>query len=115
MAIFFTSSRPVLPTIRKTIEDALRFDPTKFVSLGVSPEKEAADRTVELSKAVSPAFNFGRFIGALVIAVALLLGAIWTAQHELTDISKALMTSFTAYSGIVLGLLGGEAQKAPPA
>ncbi len=111
MAIFFTSSKPVLPTIRSTIEDALRVNPQTLVS----PEKEAADRTVELSKAVSPEFSSWRFLAALVIAVALLLGAIWTAQHGLADISKALMTSFTAYSGIVLGLLGGEAQKAPPA
>ena len=111
MGIFFTSSQPTLPIVRKTIEDALRVD---FQTLA-SPQKEAADRAIELSKAVSPTFNPWRFIGALVISVALLLGAIWTAQHNLPDISKALMTSFTAFSGIVLGLLGGEAQKAPTA
>ena len=111
MAIFFTSSQPVLPTIHKTIEDALKTDPQTLTLVG--PEKEAADRTVKLLKTVSPTFNSWRFIAALVIAVALLLGAIWTALHGLTDISKVLMTTFTGYSGIVLGLLGGEAQKAP--
>jgi len=111
MGIFFTSSQPALPTVRNAIADALKVD---FQTVA-NPQKEAADRTVALSNAVSPQFNPWRFVAAIVISVALLLGAIWTAQHQLADISKALMTSFTAFSGIVLGLLGGEAQKAPTA
>jgi hypothetical protein len=60
---------------------------------------------------VSPAFNAWRLAGAAVASAALVWAAIWTGQHDLPDISKTLMTSFTAFSGIVLGLLGGEAQK----
>jgi hypothetical protein len=47
----------------------------------------------------------------VLISGVLLWAAIWTAQHNLPDISKALMNSFAGFSGVVLGLLGGEAQK----
>ena len=71
----------------------------------------ASPRTVQVVQATSPAFNAWRFGGAVAIAVALLLGAIWTGKHDLPDISKALMSSFSGFSGLVLGLMGGEAQK----
>jgi hypothetical protein len=46
------------------------------------------------------------------IALLLLAAAIWTKYLGYEDISKTLMTSFTGFSGIVLGALGGEASKA---
>ena len=107
MGIFFTSRESNLPTITTAFEEALSVDPKAITDL----KKEAAHRTVQLAHSTASEFNGWRFGGALVIAIALLLGAIWTGQHNLPDISKALMSSFTGYSGLILGLLGGEAQK----
>ena len=107
MGIFFTSPQPTLPTTTAAFEEALLVDPKSVPDV----KKEAAHRTIRLSQATSPTFNAWRFGGAVLIAVALLLGAIWTEQHNLSDISKGLMDSFSGFSGLVLGLLGGEAQK----
>lgn len=107
MGIFFTSSNSVLPTTTNAFRESLLADARTLGDI----DKEAAHRTVQLYKAVSPTFNPWRFAGAVVIAIVLLLAAIWAGQHNLPDISKSLMTSFSGFSGLVLGLLGGEAQK----
>jgi hypothetical protein len=109
VGIFYTSPQPMLPFIRNAIKESLLVDPTTLLDADL----EAANRTLRVSHAVSPTFNTWRFVGALVIAAALLAGGIWTGLHNLPDISKELMTSFSGFSGIVLGLLGGEAQKSP--
>jgi hypothetical protein len=106
MGVFFTSSQPVVLVIKTAIENALLVDPSKIST----PAQEAAKRALDLTATVAPKFNPWRFVGAVLIAGALLYAAIWTAQHDLPDISKALMNSFAGFSGIVLGLLGGEAQ-----
>jgi hypothetical protein len=106
VGIFFTSSQPTLPTVAAAFEEALLVDPKNVPDV----KKEAAHRTIRLSQDTSRTFNPWRFGGAVLIAVALLLGAIWTEQHDLPDISKVLMDSFSGFSGLVLGLLGGEAQ-----
>ena len=108
MGIFFTPRQAVLPTISSAIREALMVDPTN-----IDIDKVAAHKTIQLSQALalSSAFNVWRFVGAIVIACVLLSGAIWTGQHNLADISKELMNSFSGFSGIILGLLGGEAQK----
>jgi hypothetical protein len=107
MGIFFTSSKPAVPTTNTAFKEALLIDPKTITAI----DQEAAHRTVQLSQALSPSFNAWRFGGAVVIAGALLLVAIWTGRHDLPDISKGLMDAFSGFSGIVLGLLGGEAQK----
>jgi hypothetical protein len=107
VGIFYTSSQPVLPTLRDAIEDALRVDPLTLAN----PGQEAAGRTLQVAQVVSPQFSWPRFVAAVLIAATLLLVAIWTAKNGLSEISKSLMTSFTAFSGIVLGILGGETQK----
>lgn len=108
MGIFFTSQEPVMPTIHTTIAEALRFDPQGIVDF----DREASHRTVKLRQSTAPKFNGGRFLAALALSGVLLFLAIWTADHNLADISKTLMTSFQTYNGILVGLLGGEAQKA---
>jgi|SRR5579859_1987206 len=113
MGIFYTSSKPVLPEIRRSIEEALIVDPqTLGTPLLGSARKEASDRSMQLYQSVSPQLNWKRLFTAVVIAVALLIVAIWTAKDGLPDVSKSLMTSFEAYSGLIVGWLGGEAQKA---
>lgn len=107
MGIFFVSHQPVVPEINSAIQVALMVNPATLANV----EHEAAQRTVDLIRATAPQFRPSRFLGALVIAGVLLWGGIWTAQHNLPDISKDLMNSFAGFSGIVLGLLGGEAQK----
>jgi hypothetical protein len=107
MGIFFVTHQPVVPEVQGTIRSALLADPSKLGDV----DREASHRTLGLIQATAPQFSPSRFIGAVVISVALLLGAIWAAKHNLPDISKDLMTSFSGFSGIVLGLLGGEAQK----
>jgi hypothetical protein len=107
VSIFFTSRQPNLPTVTAAFEEALSVDPKSLTDI----KKEAAHRTIQLSNDTSRQFNGWRFGGAIMIALALLLGAIWTGQHNLPDISKALMDSFSGFSGLTLGLLGGEAQK----
>ena len=107
MGIFFISHQPVVPEIQSAIRVALQTEPTTISNL----DGEAAQKALELIRATSPQFSPGRFLGALLIAAALLAGAIWAAKSNLPDISKDLMNSFAGYSGIVLGLLGGEVQK----
>lgn len=107
MGIFFTAHQPVVPEIQSAIRIALMVEPNTLANI----DQEAAERTLGIVNATGPQFNPGRFLGAVVISGALLLGAIWAAQHNLPDISKTLLNSFTAFSGIVVGLLGGEAQK----
>jgi len=107
VGIFFVTHQPVVAEINSAIRVALLADPATVSNV----EHEAAQKTLELVKATAPQFRPARFCGAVVIAGALLWGAVWAAQHNLPDISKDLMNSFAGYSGIVLGLLGGEAQK----
>ncbi len=106
MGVFFTSHQPVVPEIKSAITKALQVDP-KSINL----EQEANQRTESVLHVTSMQFNFVRFLGALVIAAILLGAAIWTGQHNMTDMSRDLMYTFGAFGGIVLGLLGGEAQK----
>jgi hypothetical protein len=107
MGIFFTSSRPVASTIESALEDALSTDPT---TLRANLRTEAAARAHSVAKTAAPQFKLRNFIGALLISAALLITAICVDKSH-PDIAKTLMTSFTSFSGIVLGLLGGEAQK----
>ena len=107
MGIFFTSHQPVVPEIQNALSIALQVDPSSLSNV----DQEAAQRTLTLIQATAPQFSPSRFFGAVVIAGALLGAGIWAAQHNLPDISKDLMNSFAGFSGIVLGLLGGEAQK----
>ncbi len=106
MGIFFTSKRPVAPAIQAALQDALTTDPKTVVD----PQTAAAAKAQALSQATTPEFNLRNFVGALVISAALLITAICIDKSH-PDIAKTLMTSFTSFSGIVLGLLGGEAQK----
>ena len=109
MGIFFTSPSPKSRTIAAAFEQALLVDPK---TLGPDVIKQdAAHRTIRLADDTSLLFHPWRFGGALLIAVGLLLAAIWTAQHNLPDISKVLTDSFSGFFGLVLGLLGGEVQK----
>ncbi len=107
MGVFFTSAQPLMPAISAALESALSVNPHNIVS----PSHEAAKRAVDLTATIAPKFNPWRFAAAVAISAALLWTAIWTAQNNLADISKALMNSFAGFSGVVLGLLGGEAQK----
>jgi hypothetical protein len=107
MGIFFVSHQPVMAEINSAIRVALLAEPETLGNV----EHEAAQRTLELIRATVPQFSPSRFCGAVLIAGGLLWGGIWTAQHNLPDISKELMNSFAGFSGIVVGLLSGEAQK----
>jgi hypothetical protein len=109
MGIFFTADRPAAPVIHAALADALTTNPG---ALGGAPEiaKRVADKTKEVVQATTPKFNLRNFIVAALISAALLITAICIDKSH-PDISKTLMTSFTSFSGIVLGLLGGEAQK----
>jgi hypothetical protein len=107
VGIFFVSRRPVVPEIHDAIRVALLVDP----NLVQNANEEASQRTLDVVRATAAQFQPTRFVVALLIAGGLLGGAIWAGQHSLPDISKELMNSFAGYSGLVLGLLGGEAQK----
>src|SRR5689334_23119246 len=108
MGIFFTVKKPVAPAVKDALNSALIQDPK---SLAHSPDAEAAERAHELVKTTTPEFNLRNFVLAVIISGVLLGLAIWLDNDAHKDISKALMTSFQSFSGIVVGLLGGEAQK----
>lgn len=108
MGIFFVSRSPAPVTITTALEGALLVDPQTLGDV----KKEASHRSLQTLQSLSPSFDPWRFGGAILIAIVLLLAAIWTGQHNLPTISNALMNSFASFSGLVLGLLGGEAQKA---
>jgi hypothetical protein len=107
MGIFFASHQPVVAEINSAIRVALMADPATITNV----DHEAAERTLGLIQATAPQFSPSRFLGAILIAGVLLGGGIWTADHGLLDVSKDLMTSFVGFSGIVVGLVCGEAQK----
>jgi hypothetical protein len=107
MGIFYTSQKPVVPEIHDAIRAALMVDP----HLVQNADDEASHRTLDVVRTTATQFQPLRFFCAVLIAGALVAGAIWTAQHNLTDISKQLMNSFVGFSGAALGLLCGESQK----
>jgi len=107
VGIFFSSRQPLVPEVHSAIRAALLVDP----SLVANAQDEADHRTLDVVRATAAQFRPLRLVCALLIAGALLFGAIWAAQHNLSDISKDLMNSFAGFGGIVMGLLGGEAQK----
>jgi hypothetical protein len=109
MGVFFTSNQSAVPAITTAIKDALMVSPNTVSS----PEREAVDRAATVIRSATPQFQVWRFLGAVVICAVLLALAIWTKGKgkDYDDISTTLLTSFTAFSGLVLGLLGGEAQK----
>ena len=107
MGVFFTSPRPIAPAIQNALESALTEDPR---TLAAPIKTEAAARAHTLAQETTPQFNLRNFVGALIISAILLWIAI-AIDESPKEISKVLMTSFTSFSGIVLGLLGGEAQK----
>jgi hypothetical protein len=110
MGIFFTRNQAVAPTIQAALTEALTADPATLGGpQGVATQ--AAARTQQVAQATAPAFNLRNFILAVLIAAILLALAIYLDNDAHKDISKALMTSFSSYSGIVIGLLGGEVQK----
>ena len=85
----------------------VRIEPSQVTNLN----QEAAQGVLSVAEPTEPPFYVWRFVGAVVIAVVVVLAAIWTAQHNLPDISKGLMDSFAGFSGLVAGLLAGEAPK----
>jgi hypothetical protein len=107
MGIFFTAPQRPLPTIRSAFQDALMVDPK---SLG-NPVQEAADRTLRLEQAVASQFQWGRFAGAVVISVALLIGAIRT-HGTMPDISTVLLT-LRRSAELFWGCWGEKLKKAP--
>ena len=107
MGIFFTSHQPVVAEVNSAIKMALLVDPKTFENV----EHEAAQRTLGLVQVTAPTFSPSRFLGALLIGAALLCAGIWTSRYDLPEISKDLMRCFIGYSGIVVGLMAGEAQK----
>jgi len=104
MGIFYSAPQAVLPTVQAAIRSALVANPP------ANADAEASTRTLQVAQTATPTFNAWRFGGAVTISVLLLIGAILTESAH-PDISKVLLTSFSSFSGIVLGLLGGEAQK----
>jgi hypothetical protein len=107
MGIFFTSRGSVVPEIHDAIRAALIVDP----HLVSNADEEAAHRTADVVRTTAAEFRPLRFFCALLVSVALVTAAVWTAQHGLSDISKQLMNCFVGFSGAVLGLLCGESQK----
>ena len=107
MGIFFTYPRPNQNILTEASKKSPPGDPTSQFKT----DQRVPHNSMQLSHFLEPTLNRGRFVGALTIATVLLLGAIWTGQHNLPDISNKLMDSFSGFSGIVLGLLGGEVQK----
>ena len=104
MAIFVQSAN-LEPEVTNALANALSADAGKLEN---DVQSEAAKRSSEVIKAVSPKIAWSRLLVAIVIALALVAAAIYTASNNLTDISKGLMTSFQSFSGLVVGLLGGE-------
>lgn len=107
MGIFFASDQPVVAEIHSAIHDALLVEP----HLVKNAEEEASHRTLDVVRATAGRFKPVRFLCALLIAAALFAGAVWTARQNLLEISKQLMVLLAGFSGIVIGVLVGEAQK----
>ena len=107
MGIFFAASQSPVPAIRSAIKDALLVQPNSIQD----PDREALSRSDMLIRSATPVFQVWRFAAAVVISAVLLGMAIWTKARHFDEISTTLMSTFVGFSGLVLGLLSGEAQK----
>jgi hypothetical protein len=103
MAIFVRSEN-MAPVITNALRSALSLDPAKIADT----QSEAASRSADVVQQLTTEIAWPRLLIAVGIAFLLLGVAIWTAQANMPDISKALMTSFQSFSGLVVGILGGE-------
>lgn len=101
MAIFVKSTN-LRPLLTNALSDALRLNDVANV------QAEAEARTENVVEALTTDIDWRRFLLTVLIAFLLLAGAIYTAKAGLADISKGLMTSFQSFSGLIVGLLGGE-------
>jgi hypothetical protein len=102
---FFVTSANLAPAITNALRSALEVDPAHLPD----PQGEAASRATNVVQQLTTQIAWPRLIVAVIIAFFLLGLAIWTAtQANMADISKGLMTSFQSFSGLVVGLLGGE-------
>jgi hypothetical protein len=104
MGVFFTAQRAAAPAIQQALASALKQDPKTIPDADVA----AAAKAHELAQTTAPQFNWRNFLGAVCISGILLGLAIALDNEQHKEISKALMTSFQSFSGIVVGLLGGE-------
>jgi uncharacterized membrane protein YgcG len=103
MGIFVTSAN-LLPVIQNALTSALAQNPSQIPNV----QQEASNRATGAIQQLTMQIAWPRLLVAAVIAAMLLAGAIWAAKTNLTNISTELMTSFQSFSGIVVGLLGGE-------
>lgn len=71
------------------------------------PQIEATKRSMQVVGQLTTEIEWPRLLIAVAIAFVLLGLAIWTAKTN-PNISTSLMTSFQSFSGLVVGLLGGE-------
>lgn len=98
----FVKSANLRPLLTSALADALRLNNVANV------QEEAETLSADISEALTAEIAWPRFLVAVLIAFLLLAGAIYTAKTDLPDISKGLMTSFQSFSGLIVGLLGGE-------
>jgi hypothetical protein len=100
----FIKSKFLFPPIHNSLKDALSTNPAALTDL----PSEAVDRTSKVVEELSVEIQWDRLIMAIVIWLVLLVVVNITALYNLADISKGLMTSFQSFSGLLVGLIGGE-------
>lgn len=103
MAIFVRSDN-LTPVITNALRSALSLNPATIADT----QGEADSRAAKVVQQLTTEIAWPRLLIAVGIAFLLLGVAIWTAQANMPDISKGLMTSFQSFSGLVVGILGGE-------
>jgi hypothetical protein len=103
MAIFL-ETKNMRPLMTKALTDALAINPANISDV----QGKAASLSENVLQSLTASVAWPRVLVAILIGFLLLVAAIYTGKANLPDISKGLMTSFQSFSGLVVGLLGGE-------
>jgi len=103
--MFFYDSKPLAESALKPLEEVIRTEPATVEW----PAELAAVKAAEIAQSSKGKFLWHRLIFAVILLVALLIAAIYTAQDEkLAELYSVLVHSFELILGAIVGLLTGE-------
>jgi hypothetical protein len=103
--MFFYDSKPLSESALKPLEEVIRTEPATVEW----PAELAAAKAAEIAQSSKGKFLWHRLIFAVVLLIALLIAAIYTAMDpRLAELYTMLIHSFELILGAIVGLLTGE-------
>jgi len=103
--MFFYERKPLTETVLKPLEEVIKTEPASVAR----PAELAAAKAAEIAQSARGKFLWHRLIFAVILLVALLIAAIYTAMDpRLAELYTVLIHSFELILGAIVGLLTGE-------